>query len=65
MVSREQLEKATTIDTVQTLLKEAPNPRMALQHLIEIVSAADEGLLDNLREVVKQKKQEVKAKRER
>lgn len=65
LVSREQLEKASTREAVQTLLKEARNPREALSYLVEIVSQADGRLLEDLREAVEHKRQVVNPKRKR
>jgi predicted transcriptional regulator len=65
LVSREQLDKASTMEAVQTLLKEARNPREALSYLVEIVSQADGRLLEDLREAVAHKRQAANPKRKR
>ena len=62
-VSREQLEKAATVEAVQVVFKESGNSRLALSYLVDIIKKTDSRLLDDLKGVVKQKQRVTKLKR--
>lgn len=64
-VSREQLEKAVTTKAVQTIFERSRSPKSALSYLVDLVSEGDQRLLDNLKDVVKQKRRMARAERNR
>jgi predicted transcriptional regulator len=55
-VSRDQLEKAVTMKAVQTIFERSRSPRSALSYLVDVVSEGDRRLLDDFKDVVKQKR---------
>ena len=63
LVSREQVEKAATVEAVQTVLKGARNPREALSYLVEIIGRVDRRLLDDLENTVERQRGGAKARR--
>jgi predicted transcriptional regulator len=65
LVSREQLEKASTQQAVQTVFEKSRNRREALSYLVEIVGESDSRRLDDLGKVVEHKRRVTKDKRER
>jgi predicted transcriptional regulator len=64
LVSREQLEKTSTMEAVQTVFEKSRNQREALSYLVGIVGEAGRQLLDDLRNLVEQRRREAKPKRE-
>ena len=65
LVSREQLEKASTLEAVRTVFERSRNRREALSYLIDIIGEGDRARLDDLGEVVEQKQRVAKDKNKR
>jgi predicted transcriptional regulator len=64
LVSREQMERASTVDAVETVFAKSRSRREALSYLIGVVSQAGPQHVDDFRNAVEQRRREAKAKRE-
>jgi predicted transcriptional regulator len=62
LVSREQVEKAATMEAVQTVFERSRNQRLALSYLVEVVSQSDRRHLVELKKLVERRRREMKAK---
>jgi predicted transcriptional regulator len=61
LVSREQLHREAAGEAFRQLLDASPAPLLPLSYLVEIVTARDAELLDNLGELVEAKRREIRA----
>jgi predicted transcriptional regulator len=61
-VSREQLEKAATTQAVRIIFERSQSPRGALAYLVDLVSECERPSLDELREMVEQRRRAAKIK---
>lgn len=60
LVSREQMERASTLEAVQTLFQESRNQREALSYLVGVVSEGGRQHVDDFRNAVDKKRREAK-----
>jgi predicted transcriptional regulator len=63
LISREQVEKAATVEAVHTVLKGARSPGEALSYLVEIIGHVDRRLLDDLKDSVERQRGAARPKR--
>ena len=63
-VSREELQREAAGEAFRQLLDSSPAPSLPLSFLVEILTARDVQLLDDLRQVVEAKRRELRAKAE-
>lgn len=63
LISREQVERASTTEAVRTIFERSRSQREALSYLVDVVSRAGCQPLDDFRDVVERKRREVKVKR--
>jgi predicted transcriptional regulator len=61
-VSREQLEKAATTQAVRIIFERSRSPRSALAYLVDLVSECKRPSLNELGEMVEQRRREAKSK---
>jgi len=60
--TRQELEKATAGETIRQLLESSPSSALPLSYLVEAVSEHDVRLLDELQQLVDEKRRELKEK---
>ena len=60
LVTREQMERASTLEAVQTVFQKSRNQREALSYLVGVVSQAGRQHVDDFRNAVDKKRREAK-----